>query len=773
MAASQRHDAPDFEAQPVTPKRKSLTGKSDKKTEEKREELKRVRSSKRVAGSPKEDVSPVATTAVEEVFESPRRKSKSALTRSKSGPTASRSPRSGTSSRALASGSGEASPVTRSKSSVSTSPLKAARRSSATTHASSPSTLMAKPPRTPRRGSWDSDCDLSLVSSSTPTSAAMVKPPRTPRRGSVGDCDMSTLSTSTPTSFTSSTKSSASPVKTTSKKSPQSSPSKGTTPPSCNGKSKYVMAPRRFSLPVAPAPNRRGVDDDMQTVYTEVDFDDVTVAERVPHHFVLLEEPSTINDDTQTVFPEVDFDAVPKQRVPQHFMSEKPSKSTTPTLHTATLLQRHFDDGSSGASANRIDAATVFTEVDFGATTKLEKNPSKSRLLDITETVQLQSIEEHQEEGSSSNLLGGKSRRRNSTTVSPRKTKVAEQVKKKEPRRNSMSEECIDQFHVWNDHKPKESDNHQRKQVMSELVVTQSEQQQQKRERSRIHRQGMDELMTGGGGRKTKTLPLRFQRDQVMSELVVTQSEQQQQKQERVRARNHRKGMDELMTGGGGRKTPEPAPTLPLRSQRKQVMSELVVTQSEQQQEKEERARAHNHRKGMDELMTGGGGKKKLTPTRKSDLKTAKRPPTPPRRRERLPPSPQKRSSRKLSVKQPMLYEKVAVTLREDNCHTHEWGPDAFSDNNLNYEGFADNKVDYQNGNSTTDYDDSFSDSESSSDSSANSSDFSAGSSGRPAMPNNDDLNASFKGLGSFLNQNSRGKDTDLAERTVCIQRLS
>jgi hypothetical protein len=33
---------------------------------------------------------------------------------------------------------------------------------------------------------------------------------------------------------------------------------------------------------------------------------------------------------------------------------------------------------------------------------------------------------------------------------------------------------------------------------------------------------------------------------------------------------------------------------------------------------------------------------------------------------------------------------------------------------------------------------------------------------------NNDDLSASISGLGSFLNQNSRGKDTDLAETTVC-----
>jgi hypothetical protein len=279
-----------------------------------------------------------------------------------------------------------------------------------------------------------------------------------------------------------------------------------------------------------------------------------------------------------------------------------------------------------------------------------------------------------------------------------------------------MSEECVNESRVWDDHEPKERDNHRRKQVMSELVVAQREQQQHKRERARIHRQGMDELMTGDGGRKTRTqtLPLRFQRNEVMSELVVTQSEQQLHKRER--ARIHRKGMDELMTGGGERKKPEPAPTLSPRFQRKQVMSELVVTQSEQQQQKEERARARNHRKGMDELMTGGGGKKALIPTRKTDHKTAKRPPTPPRRRERLPLSTEKRgSSRQLSAKH--LKEKVAVTLQEDNHHTHEWGQDAFPDNNLeydafpdnkmDYEGFPDNKMDYQNGNSTTGHDDS------------------------------------------------------------------
>jgi hypothetical protein len=36
-----------------------------------------------------------------------------------------------------------------------------------------------------------------------------------------------------------------------------------------------------------------------------------------------------------------------------------------------------------------------------------------------------------------------------------------------------------------------------------------------------------------------------------------------------------------------------------------------------------------------------------------------------------------------------------------DNHRTHEWGPDAFPDNNLEYEGFADNKVEYHNGNIT------------------------------------------------------------------------
>jgi hypothetical protein len=124
--------------------------------------------------------------------------------------------------------------------------------------------------------------------------------------------------------------------------------------------------------------------------------------------------------------------------------------------------------------------------------------------------------------------------------------------------------------------------------------------------------------------------------------------------------------MDELMAGGGG-------------------------TQSEQQQRNQERARIH--RKGMDELMTGDGGKKSLTPTHEIDYKTVMRPPTPPRRRERLPSSPGKRSDRQLSAKQPMLNEKVAVTLQydnhqpmlnenvavtlqEDNCHTHEWGQD-------------------------------------------------------------------------------------------------
>lgn len=562
-------------------------------------------------------------------------------------------------------------------------------------------------------------------------------------------------------------------------------------------------------------------DDDMQTVFTEVDFDESTVAPRVPHHFVLLEEPSTATaptnktktglvclpkttqlqraiavggsssgvnanrgyddaetvfpevdfdadrqayekrvpqhvDDVETVFPETDFDALPQlyeQRVPHHFFSEKASTTTTTTTtittKTTTKLQRHIGGGSSGAHANHIDAATVFTEVDFGATNKLEKNPNrnsgdgiqKSRLLDITETVKLQSIGEQQEGGSKRNLLGGKKcHRRNSATDSPRKTKV----KQKQPRSNSMSEEFNDDFPANpklatrdNHHHPGTPLRSQRKQVMSELVDTQNDHRQQKEDRARI----MDELTMGGGGgggRKTQTLPLRFQRKQVMSELVVTQSEQQ--KQEQARARNHRKGMDELL-----------------------------VTQSEQQ--KQERAR--NQRKGMmDELLT-------QTPSsRKLNLKPVKRPPTPPRRRGRLSSSPTRRSSRQLLAKQPFLDEKIAITVRADNHHTHEWGPDAFPDNthewgpnalpddSMKPHVFADNNMEHQNGNSTTDLDDSFSDS---------CSDFSASSIdiGLPVVrdPNSENLNESFSGLGSFLKENSRGKDTDLT--TVCLQQLS
>jgi hypothetical protein len=705
-------------------------GNADSKTKEKREAPKRVRSNKKVVISPKEDVSPVATTAAEEVFESPRRKKRSGVTRSKSGPIT-RSKSGPTRTNSQRSGGGELSSVPRSNSSASTSPLKAARHSCATTHAVS----------------------------SFPT---MAKPSRTPRRGSIANCDMSTSSTS-PTSRTSSTKSFSSPIRTTPKTTPKSS--------------------------VIPVSNSCSIDEDMQTGDTWEDF------ERVQHHFFFLEQPSPITDDMQTAFTDL-----------------KKSSTSTSAKNTATQLQRLFDAGNS--SANSIDEETVFTEVDFGSTpevdfgstTKLEKNPKdslkKSRLLDITETVHLQSIEEQkqqqqEEEEGSSNILGGKCRRRNKTAVRPRKTKVAEQVKKKQPTRNNMSEECK-RKQVMNELVVTQSEQQQQKrerarihrqgmdelmtggggrktsaptrfqqkQVMSELVVTHSEQQQHKQERARIHRQGMDESMTGGGGRKSSsptrfqrkqvmselvvthseqklqkreralihrkgmdelmtggddrktlapTLPHRFQRKRVMSELVVTQSEQQQRKQERVRARNHRKGMDELMAGGGGTQSEQQqrnqerarihrkgmdelmtgggGPTLPLRFQRKQVMSELVVTQSEQQQQKEERARARNHRKGMDELMAGDGGKKALAPTREMDHKTAMRPPTPPRRRERLPSSPGKSSSRKLSAKQPMLTEKgavtlqednhqpmlnenVAITLQEDNCHTHEWGQD-------------------------------------------------------------------------------------------------
>jgi hypothetical protein len=102
-----------------------------------------------------------------------------------------------------------------------------------------------------------------------------------------------------------------------------------------------------------------------------------------------------------------------------------------------------------------------------------------------------------------------------------------------------------------------------------------------------------------------------------------------------------------------------------------------------------------------------------------------------------------------------MLNENVAVTLRVDNHHAHDW--DAFPDNSLEYEAFADNNVEYQNGNSTTALKDFFSDS--SLDSSASS------SSGLSVVrdPKGDDLNASFSGfLAPFLNKTSREKNTEL-----------
>jgi hypothetical protein len=62
-----------------------------------------------------------------------------------------------------------------------------------------------------------------------------------------------------------------------------------------------------------------------------------------------------------------------------------------------------------------------------------------------------------------------------------------------------------------------------------------------------------------------------------------------------------------------------------------------------------------------------------------------------------------------VALNQPMLNEKLAITLQADNHRTHQWGPDAFPGNNLEYEEFADNKVEYQKGNRTTDYDGFFS----------------------------------------------------------------
>lgn len=449
-------------------------------------------------------------------------------------------------------------------------------------------------------------------------------------------------------------------------------------------------------------------DEDTQTVYTEVDFD--TIGEqRVPHHFELLEEPSTTATTTKTTqlqrvigggnsgvyaksgdddFDDGDAatvsdfdDGIPQsheQRVAQHYVRlEGPSNTST------TQLQRLIGGGgrSSGVYANRGDddgAATVFTEVDFG----LEKNPKtigmqKSRLLDITETVKLQNISEQQEGGGSNrNLMGEQCRRRRtssasfvSTIDSPRKTKVAEPVKQKQPRKNSMSKEYIDDFHVWSDHEEKElgTEDH-------------------------VH------------GHVETTNPT----------MAATHD-------------NHH----------------HHHPLTPLRSQRKQVMSELLVTQSELQQ-KQRRAPPQHRRspslkqrkKVKEEQMPGDGGGGKGTPLQsptRMDRKTPNRPTTP-HRRERLPTSPQKRKTTRQSLKQrPMPNEKVAAsTLRAGNPHTHEW--DAFPDDN----------VQYQNGSSSSNLEASFS---------ASFAELAlelAASNSELQDPDNLDFNASFSDVVSF-----------------------
>jgi hypothetical protein len=346
-----------------------------------------------------------------------------------------------------------------------------------------------------------------------------------------------------------------------------------------------------ISLPNTPVRNSCSPvildrDEDTQTVYTEVDFDTIAQSceQRVPHHFVLLEEPSTTASTTTTstqttqlqrvigggssgVYAKSsdddlddgdaatvsDLDAIPFVR-----LEEQPSNNPT------TQLQRLIGGGggSSGVYANRGDddgAATVFTEVDFG----LEKNPNKSigmqksRLLDITETVKLQNISEQQELGSNSNLPSNQCRRRRTpstsfvnTTDSPRKTKVAESVKQKQPRKSSMSKEYIDDFHVWSDHEQKE--------LGTEDHV-----------RGHVETTNPTMAATHDNHRYYPGTPLRSQRKQVMSELLVTQSELQQ-KQRRAPPQ-HRQSpslkqrkkvvKEELMPGDGGRRTPIQSPT--------------------------------------------------------------------------------------------------------------------------------------------------------------------------------------------------------------------
>jgi hypothetical protein len=151
-------------------------------------------------------------------------------------------------------------------------------------------------------------------------------------------------------------------------------------------------------------------------------------------------------------------------------------------------------------------------------------------------------------------LVGDQSHRRrrtsstsfvNMTDSSPRMTKVAKQVQQNQPRKNSMSKEYIDGFRVWSDHEENERGTRDYGNVAetSTRVVP---------------------VVVGRDNYNHFGSPLRVQRKQIMSELLIAQSEQEQQRKQRVPQHRHsstprqRPVMEELMTHGhgGGIKTP-------------------------------------------------------------------------------------------------------------------------------------------------------------------------------------------------------------------------